>query len=975
MNWDQLTPKEFEELIYTLVTLKRYRNVERVGGTGDEGVDVVAYMADEDDADIDLFERKVIFQCKLQRKFSKRSIVDELANFAGGGLDTWVLVTIMEPTAQFRRWFEGLEKNSDFYIKAWWLDEIQTFIRSNINEMTRYCPNLIEKLTGKDLGGLANDQDVFQSVVARFRGQVNSQIDHFARGKYIPKLYVPREFQDKLWGFAGPEKHIASAARKEALDIIDQVSKQFERKIGEFKAKIDDPKARASGGRTKKQREKSRNDMRFHKTAWQESKTWRRDFPKDIQSLISSIKEMPADRYFDARHYVKTALLAVSTLEKSLAAMPRTRIYKENEDVELLVGHISVIEDSHFAQLKGSISKASRILESLLMPAAQIIDRAGCGKTNLVCHLAEDMAINNPVMLLFGKEAYANSDALVDRVKVMILNNRIAGAGNDPIEDFDEILRVNGSHLTVFIDGINENRRISDFNEAILVFLQWAANHRMKIILTCRDIYWEFFTFGTRSDLLKTIGSLDEFSSLEYKKALPLYLAHYNIKCELVDKAREACQHPLLLRFFCEAYGDVDGELTNLGLIMDIRLRELFEKYFLKKTDQISKSLGHLNTQMILRYLYNLVGYMMQNASPVILTNEIESATGNHDTSTQDSFFVHLLDEDIIIEEQPSDTPESRLVSFVYEEFMEYLIARALLSPETPYGVQDIEELFGRLNTMSERLVNARGVGEYVAQMLLSEDFGHSQNDGLLFLKLMARGGSVWQQAFWSAISKCREEKLCPAVFDEFHFALSALGKPAAVKDALATMSRLSTGGCDKLAVAILWSGTLPQVITWSDFEELKVASNVRVQEIANSLADRRATDRLLEVPGKMDFKSFLAAVLPFVNPEAKTSIEHAIFVHGWPGERKFGVSRMVQVIWGAFPEHRLLLLNGLFCEDAHTRGVCAERIKLANEFLPQIMCIAQALSAVEGDRTVKALLDYSISALGAKIVKQTDLN
>src|SRR5207249_5772593 len=124
-----------------------------------------------------------------------------------------------------------------------------------------------------------------------------------------------------------------------------------------------------------------------------------------------------------------------------------------------------------------------------------------------------------------------------------------------------EILAAHADFLAVFIDGINESRRLPEYNEAMIRLLEWSKSHRIKIVTSCRDIYWEFFNYSrweaNVSDLFR--NELNRFSQEEYSSALPLYLDYYNISCQLAEAASQACKHPLLLRFFCEAYGSING--------------------------------------------------------------------------------------------------------------------------------------------------------------------------------------------------------------------------------------------------------------------------------------------------------------------------------------------------------------------------------------------------------------------------------
>jgi hypothetical protein len=215
---------------------------------------------------------------------------------------------------------------------------------------------------------------------------------------------------------------------------------------------------------------------------------------------------------------------------------------------------------------------------------------------------------------------------------------------------------------------------------------------------------------------------LDVFSIFEYQSVVPLYLDYYNIKCELKDEARIACHHPLLLRFFCEAYGNTDGREIYIGEIRDIRLKELFSVYLSRKTDQIRTSLNHHNNYIVNQYLLDLVIYMFQNSIPVIMSNEIIKATGDRDISTENSLYLRLLDEDIILAEEPGHNSDTWRISFVYEEFMEYVLARSILRDPDRIKLSNVEDIFNLLDKAQEKWINARGVGEYIALMLIEEE-------------------------------------------------------------------------------------------------------------------------------------------------------------------------------------------------------------------------------------------------------------
>ena len=331
-------------------------------------------------------------------------------------------------------------------------------------------------------------------------------------------------------------------------------------------------------------------------------------------------------------------------------------------------------------------------------------------------------------------------------------------------------------------------------------------------------------------------GGLKEFSASEYSSALPLYLSQFNIRCELADEARRACQHPLLLRFFCEAYGSVDGPEVQLGLVRDIRLKELFDEYFTRKVAQIRQFLHHGNADLVISYLSKLIAYLFNSLSVSIFSTEIQEATGDADLSTENSLYLRLLDEDIIIEEQPTESIEKRRIGFVYEEFMEYLLARTLIAMPERFGLCTVSDIFQKLYEAVNVWVNARGVGEYVGIMSLEGDFGYSREDAINFITLLARGDSVWPTAFWSVIGKLSEENLNADVFDLFFDAIKAFSDMKVIRNALEAMSRYSQEGCQLLAAILLWSAAVPKFLSWSEFYRLSHMCEDELKELSSRL-------------------------------------------------------------------------------------------------------------------------------------------
>lgn len=521
------------------------------------------------------------------------------------------------------------------------------------------------------------------------------------------------------------------------------------------------------------------------------------------------------------------------------------------------------------------------------------------------------------------------------------------------IANLDSTLQPMGLFLTIFVDGVNENRRLSELDNSILHLLDWTSSHRVKIVLTCRDIYANFFRVSDWEPFLRAVirERLNQFSRDEYRAATELYLRHYSITCTLMEEAERACRHPLLLRFFCEAYGQIDGVPINLGTIRDIRLKELFSVYLSRKLEQIREAVSHRDSRLIHRFVQEIALKMFDSGSGALPLEEIEVATGERDTSTQDSIYVHFLDEDIILEEHPGESLEEKRVSFVYEEFMEFLLARALLTRRVNGMRMTPNELFATLEVSSRSWVNARGVVEYIGLMLIDGEYDHPRSSAEIFLTSLAKSDEVWRSAFWSIVGKCAEQRLGSDIFDLFPLALPGLRNRNSIQSLLAASSRLSESAAALIAATILWSAVLPNVFTWGNLEELPTMTDTQVAEMADALGDKLAAGEKHSYPAPEFLAAIFESVQGFLKPDSAQAIKDVARSHGSPGAAfpEEATARAIRVIWKAFPSLQPMLLNGIFCSAEAVRIVCADRLKFVEHARPQLRVICHRLAAVEG--------------------------
>lgn len=982
LNWSKITSGEFEVFTFSLVEALGFDEPERVAGSGDMGVDIVAYQPAMLPG-IRLKSREWVFQCKRVLSLKKADITDELENFAARKIDTWMLVTTVDPSPGFRRWFETLGKSQryPFHIQAWWKSDLERYTRMHAETLIRSLPtNITESLDLRFV--LPESPGSYEVVLAKLRLLADSQIERFARGKYIPKLYVNRQLQEEISRFLLPDALIAANSRSSLIQAIEYAMEQLREYPDRYAKRTTEIKEELET--FKRQRPLARVVEEIDKLIAELTQTIAvrlkvkhagslliAEVLRKLEELLQKTRNLPTGSYFNNIKAFESLFQFFELIESFLAQKLKSREHLAESPSQLSEGEppkvssrppeIQMLSDDGF--IESFHEKLQEIMTSgqmFLRNTLVLVDRAGGGKTNLICHLVQTLASKQPVILLFGKEHFSNRDGLVAAISEIL--NKMFPDSSDHFATLDGLLKAEGQYLTVFVDGINENRQLADLDASIRTFLEWARNHRIRIILTCRDIYWEFFDFDSWSHNVSQVlrEKLNQFSSMEYGFALPLYLDYYNLRCNLAHEAREACHHPLLLRFFCEAYGSIEGPLVTLGEVSDIRLKELFDVYLKRKVEQIRTYMGHRNADSVLRFLFDLVSFLFKKLTTVMSTIEIEEATGDPDTSSQNSLYLRLLDEDIIIEEQPSAELGTRRVSFVYEEFMEYVLALSIVKFPKRFGVSDVNGLFKKLNTSLEGWVNARGVGEYVALMLLGEVQGYNRNDAITFLRLMAGSGGTWNRGFWSVIGKCSDRNFGPDLFDEFYAAVDGLEDITIIDKTLISLSRYDSDSANKLAAIILWTFALPKRISWSELSRLSKMPKAEFEILSERLARELAERRFAELPGTKISSRLFRLVKPFLNPLVREKIDSAI--------RKFGSVRSVHgflfVSWKYFPELSPFLINGLYSANDSVRSFCADRLRFAKSCPQQVTDLCRTLAKSESDPEISRLLSQSSSFL-----------
>lgn len=322
------------------------------------------------------------------------------------------------------------------------------------------------------------------------------------------------------------------------------------------------------------------------------------------------------------------------------------------------------------------LREIERLIEQHTSRCAVLIAKAGRGKTNVLCHLAKTLGEESPVVLLSG-QAFSSVDHDIEaRVRQQMEAPSSADLSGWP-QRFSDALGASRGWLFVLIDGINESADLGAMRRALETFLSGCEGRRIKVILSCRDTFWELFSESLQPFLQRNAPVvLDDFDDDEWENALARYRESYRISFTLGPDARRAMRNPLLLRFFCETNSSGPSERhRDVGEVLDVHLADVFDKYVTRVVRSIAERSARRDASPALDLLLRAGNTMWTNRVTAVSTTDL--GLSSTDLSESDSSYAQLRDEGVIFEEPTSGPWERGAIRFVYDEFMEYVVARS----------------------------------------------------------------------------------------------------------------------------------------------------------------------------------------------------------------------------------------------------------------------------------------------------------
>lgn len=404
-------------------------------------------------------------------------------------------------------------------------------------------------------------------------------------------------------------------------------------------------------------------------------------------------------------------------------------------------------------------SKLKDVLECVDLFTKKVLfitSGAGQGKTNFVCDFAENVLLKKKQLSLFitaNEFNYSGLD-IENFIYKKIIKGSFAG-------DFKTLLRESGTlckkeHRTfvIMIDGLNEISNVDVFSKKLENFIEHLMEFDfVRVILTCRTEYFEQrFSNFRHASFAKRIAFIDRIHSfmnkVKRKRLLKAYLDFFNICYERMSRGvfEQLTGDPLLLRIFCEAYGDRQSKKKiNIFHIYDIYKENLFRTYFEEKSKKTGERIRDRFFKMKVKRLLNkIIKYMIENRS-FVNTPVSHVASDTNDLKLLDK----MLDEDMILRKDLEKTEigisneKSEVINFTFDEFRDFWLSDYLITSIFARNENEFEKLIDELIDSSSLV--AEGLSKYLFHISKRANFDNTLKNQLDNQKL----GRLIEQKDW----------------------------------------------------------------------------------------------------------------------------------------------------------------------------------------------------------------------------------
>ncbi len=323
-----------------------------------------------------------------------------------------------------------------------------------------------------------------------------------------------------------------------------------------------------------------------------------------------------------------------------------------------------------------------------------VIGRAGQGKTNFLCNLADTVlrTRNVPCLLYSGRSLISSPSTQLPRAIASSIVER-ATTLSDALLHVQSLCRLRNAPLVIAIDGLNEHVDISTFAVVLEQLIDDMVDSAfVRVILACREEYFES-RFGNlikasfRPYTVTLHGVHGRITQRHKRRLREGYFDFFRLSCPSMS-GRVVCaleDDPLLLRIFCEVYGDHGtSETIRLPPQYDIYKDDLFNSYLKRKLDALATRQAATGGSIVgardkyRHVLATVIAHMVDTRCfvdvPVLTV-----------PSTLHAALDELLYEDIIFRKDLSSRQgvldaTTEVINFTFDEFRDFLIADHIAS-------------------------------------------------------------------------------------------------------------------------------------------------------------------------------------------------------------------------------------------------------------------------------------------------------
>lgn len=506
---------------------------------------------------------------------------------------------------------------------------------------------------------------------------LDDQLRTVGRQKYLSELYTERQFDVRIHDFVHYEERFLASAEQQ-LSHLEGIQGLFRLAAGDriaaFRAAMD----------SVEDTERLRRCLGDLRQAF---------FVRESRELLRAVRNavLQVAENGDPQHDISAAVRPVAEAARRLPFLDagavhrivssigelatRQRVRGEFVDTKLYADIVHSTPSYSATKVECILAEdvlgaLEREIERCAARCLAVVGPAGHGKTSALCHAASSLSAEAPVVLLSGQMELVNQHAIELYIKER-LEGHLRGFFSDWLVRIDADLRRQRQWLIILLDGINENPNLPRLLRMLSSFLGRIENHRIKLVVSCRDIYWELFGPRLGPHLFGgTTVPTAPFTAQERDAAQDRYFRYFDLRCELDEEGRRRLCNPLLMRFFCEAHRGRDLDLVGAPELLGV-----FEAYLDNAARRVAENLGWLDGTPVLDFVTGVARAMWEERRESIPAARLGLRA--EDFAKPTSIYSHVRSEHIIFEEISAGRGSGRSVRFIYDRFMEYLLARS----------------------------------------------------------------------------------------------------------------------------------------------------------------------------------------------------------------------------------------------------------------------------------------------------------